>query len=117
MDLEQIAPADWRKQATIQADFDQLRRALGSLKPERALVLYLHDVEGHRLADIGVMLGSSVAAVQSLLVRGRTQLYERYRLLEPSGLQPARSELKDTEPQDSELGNRERSKPKAGNVL
>lgn len=82
VDLERVAAADWRDQIAVQAELDQVRRALSSLRPERALIVYLHDVEGHGLAEISRMLGSSISAVQSRLVRGRAQFLERHRQLE-----------------------------------
>lgn len=82
IDLEQIAAMGWGEQDAIQLELDLLRRALCSLKSERAVVVYLHDVEGYRLTEISVMLGASVTAVQSLLVRGRTQLLDRHRQLD-----------------------------------
>src|SRR5512133_809667 len=91
LDLEHMAAANWQDQVDAQAELDQVRRALSSLRPERALIVYLHDVEGHSLAAISLMLGSSIAAVQSRLVRGRAQFLERHRQLEPGVDEPYQS--------------------------
>lgn len=60
---------------------DLVRRALSCLRPERAQVLYLYEVEGFRLEEIAALMKASVAAVQSRLVRGRSQLAEQLRAL------------------------------------
>ena len=58
-------------------ELDHVRRGLAQMKPSRAEVLVLHDVHGYRLSEIASMLDLSVSAVQSRLVRGRKELYER----------------------------------------
>jgi DNA-directed RNA polymerase specialized sigma24 family protein len=51
--------------------------ALSALRSEKAIVLYLHDVLGHDLGEIAHVLGISVAATQSRLVRGRGEIASR----------------------------------------
>jgi RNA polymerase sigma-70 factor (ECF subfamily) len=51
--------------------------ALSTLRSEKAVVLYLHDVLGHDLGEIAHVLGISVAAAQSRLVRGRGEIATR----------------------------------------
>jgi RNA polymerase sigma-70 factor (ECF subfamily) len=47
------------------------------MKPDQAQTVFLHDVLGHELAEIALMMQVSVAAAQSRLVRGRRELYRR----------------------------------------
>jgi RNA polymerase sigma-70 factor (ECF subfamily) len=71
---------------TATAVREQIRLAqvhLARMKPTRAMALILHDVLGHDLAEVATMLGISVAAAQSRLVRARRELQER---LEGAGL-------------------------------
>lgn len=56
---------------------EQVRRHLVLMKPEQAEAVFLHDALGHDLAEIAVMMGASVAATQSRLVRGRRELWKR----------------------------------------
>ncbi len=58
-------------------ELDHVRRELSKMKPSRAEVLVLHDVQGYRLSEIASMMDLSVSAVQSRLVRGRKELHER----------------------------------------
>jgi RNA polymerase sigma-70 factor (ECF subfamily) len=50
------------------------RDALQTLCPTKAQVVCLSDVFGYRLEDVAAMLGISVAATQSRLVRGRKEV-------------------------------------------
>ncbi len=56
---------------------DRVNRALRGLGPKKARVVYLHDVLGYQLEEVATMLGTSVAAAQSRLVRGRREIIER----------------------------------------
>jgi RNA polymerase sigma factor (sigma-70 family) len=51
--------------------FDTSLRRMGARK---SMVVYMHDVLGHGLAEIAPALGISVAAAQSRLIRGRRAL-------------------------------------------
>jgi RNA polymerase sigma-70 factor, ECF subfamily len=53
---------------------DALNRALIKLSPEKAEAVLLHDLLGHDLAEMAAISGISVAAAQSRLVRGRSEL-------------------------------------------
>lgn len=65
---------DLERQLMARSEIERVRWALAQVSLERARVLFLHDVEGHDLSEIAAMMDSSVAAVQSRLVRGRKHL-------------------------------------------
>jgi len=54
-----------------------LRSALAGISPARAEAVLLHDALGYDLAEVAALTGSSQAAVQSRLSRGRKDLSER----------------------------------------
>ena len=64
--------------ATMSEGFDQTYPSdcaeLLRLPPRARAVLYLQEVEGHRPAEIGAMLGMSETAVRSLASRSRRRL-------------------------------------------
>lgn len=68
-------PGERRAEARV--ELSRVRHHLSQMNPRRAEALVLHDVHGHDLNEIAVMLGLSVAAVQSRLVRGRRELQAR----------------------------------------
>jgi RNA polymerase sigma-70 factor (ECF subfamily) len=72
-----VSGSDGERQSVARAELERLRGALSELKPEQSQTLFLHDVLGHELAEIALMLDVSVAAAQSRLVRGRKELYSR----------------------------------------
>jgi RNA polymerase sigma-70 factor (ECF subfamily) len=63
--------------AEASVELDRVRQELSRMKPSHAEVLVLHDVHGYHLAEIASMMGVSVSAAQSRLVRGRKELCER----------------------------------------
>lgn len=77
-------PGERRAEARL--ELERVRQHLAQMNPRRAETLVLHDVHGHDLNEIAVMLNLSVAAVQSRLVRGRRELQGR---LVADGLRPA----------------------------
>jgi len=60
-----------------------IRGLLGEMNPVVVEVLLLHDVFGHDVAEIAMMMGTSMPAAQSRLFRGRRDLRKR---LERAGL-------------------------------
>jgi RNA polymerase sigma-70 factor (ECF subfamily) len=60
----------------LRETLDRVNRALNALGPKKARVVYLHDVLGYQLEEVATMLGTSVAAAQSRLVRGRREIIE-----------------------------------------
>jgi RNA polymerase sigma-70 factor, ECF subfamily len=56
---------------------EQIRKHLGRMDPKRAWAFLLHDVYGYDLEQIGEIMGSSVSAAQSRLVRGRREVHDR----------------------------------------
>jgi len=55
-------------------DLEKLRHALSRIDPIKAETVVLHDVLGHELSEIAVLMSTTVAAAQSRLVRGRREL-------------------------------------------
>ncbi len=63
--------------AELRAAAARVQRLLARMKPKYAETLVLHDVLGHDLSEIADIMGASVAATQSRLVRGRKELLRR----------------------------------------
>lgn len=70
---------DAERSAAAKQALERLRFELSEMSEKKAEALVLHDVLGHELSEISVLTGSSVAAAQSRLVRGRRELAERMR--------------------------------------
>lgn len=67
----------WERRAEARLELERIRSHLAHMNPRRAEALVLHDVHGHELNEIATMLDLTVSAVQSRVVRGRRELYER----------------------------------------
>jgi RNA polymerase sigma factor (sigma-70 family) len=57
--------------AEARQELSRLGEALAGLRPANAIVVYMHDIVGHDLAEISKCLRITPAAAQSRLVRGR----------------------------------------------
>lgn len=68
---------DAERTAQARAELEELRLTLAEMKTDQAHAVFLHDVLGHDLAEMALLLDVSVAAAQSRLVRGRRELYRR----------------------------------------
>ena len=61
----------------IQERLSRVKSALLGLGVHKANVVFLHDVLGHELGDVAEILGITVAAAQSRLVRGRREIIDQ----------------------------------------
>jgi RNA polymerase sigma-70 factor (ECF subfamily) len=59
---------------------ERIRGHLGRMDTKRAWTFLLHDVYGYALEQIGEIMGTSVSAAQSRLVRGRREIHDRIRV-------------------------------------
>jgi RNA polymerase sigma-70 factor (ECF subfamily) len=77
-DGDVVAPAHTPPRQTIlRAMVGRVIEHLQAMEVNRAWAVTLHDVHGYDLAEIAKIMGSSVAAAQSRLSRGRRELHER----------------------------------------
>lgn len=84
-DSPESEPESWDERHTplteraliARRELARVRRELAEMNPQRAEALLLHDVMEYRLTEMAELLGTSVAAVQSRLVRGRKELKAR----------------------------------------
>jgi RNA polymerase sigma-70 factor, ECF subfamily len=61
----------------LQERLSRVKSALLGLGVQKANVVFLHDVLGHELGDVAGILGITVAAAQSRLVRGRREIIDQ----------------------------------------
>ena len=79
--------SDVERDVTTRSEVDRLRGHLASISPDRAEVVVLYHLLEQDLASIAAMLGISVAAAQSRLVRGRRELQKR--MMAEEGTRPS----------------------------
>jgi len=72
---------DLERSLVARDELRAVRAELAQLSPGRAEAVLLHDAFGYDLKEIAALTHSSVAAVQSRLVRGRKDLAERLALV------------------------------------
>ena len=82
-DHDSFSAGDAQGPLDSRAQLMRVRVLMAEMRHDRVEVLLLHDLMGHELPEIALMLGISVPAAQSRLFRGRRELRER---LENSGL-------------------------------
>jgi RNA polymerase sigma-70 factor, ECF subfamily len=73
------ASGNLERQLEARAEIAELQGILASIESTQAETVLLHDVYGHELSEIAILMGVSVAAAQSRLVRGRKELLRRAR--------------------------------------
>lgn len=61
----------------IRQDLLDIESVLSDLGSAKARVVYLHDVLGYEIAEVSTLIGTSHAAAQKRLVRGRREIMER----------------------------------------
>lgn len=67
------------RQLEARAEIAELQGILSTIDPAQAETVLLHDVYGHELSEIAILMSVSVSAAQSRLVRGRKELLRRAR--------------------------------------
>jgi RNA polymerase sigma-70 factor (ECF subfamily) len=80
-DYDVFGGPDPRGRLEARAELVRVREQLADMNPRQVEVLVLHDVLGHDLREISLMLRKSRPAVQSRLFRGRCELRRRLELL------------------------------------
>jgi RNA polymerase sigma-70 factor (ECF subfamily) len=70
-------PTHVERRSATREILGKIARHLDGMNERRAMAFVLHDVLGYDLREVAQMIGASVAATQSLLVRGRHELHER----------------------------------------
>ena len=74
---EPAAPEQPALRAVLRSTIDRVRDHLAGMEAGRAWAFLLHDVHGYDLREMAQIMGTSAAAAQSRLVRGRKELHDR----------------------------------------
>lgn len=75
--LEEEPRGDARRDVALRSTLARVRVHLEAMDPLKSWTVMLHDVSGYDLQEIAVITDVSVAAAQSRLVRGRSELQAR----------------------------------------
>jgi RNA polymerase sigma-70 factor (ECF subfamily) len=77
--VEELRATDAPAEASLDSrtSLRRVQTIIAAMSPKYAETVVLHDVLGHDLAEIAEMMGATVAATQSRLVRGRKDLLRR----------------------------------------
>lgn len=75
--FEPVGPDQPADRASIRSTIARVRGHLSCMDAGRAWAFLLHDVHGYDLREMAQIMGTSPAAAQSRLVRGRKELHER----------------------------------------
>ena len=89
--VETATIGDAERDMSVREEIRSAQAHLTAMSPDRAMVLVLHDVLGHDLAEIATILDVSIAAAQSRLVRARREFQRRVRADDPSPDEPTRT--------------------------
>jgi RNA polymerase sigma-70 factor (ECF subfamily) len=84
-DRDASAKQSGTERVETRAEIARLQQVLASMNPAQAEAVYLHDVLGHDLAEIAELSGTTVAAAQSRLVRGRKDFLRRAKKISLGG--------------------------------
>jgi RNA polymerase sigma-70 factor (ECF subfamily) len=63
--------------ALLRSTIERVKGHLADLDPDRRWAFLLHDVHGYGLREMAQIMGTSVSAAQSRLVRGRKDVHQR----------------------------------------
>lgn len=82
---EHPAPTDAEGEIAAREQIRTAQAHLAAMNPDKAMPVILHDLFGHELAEIAVLLNISVSAAQSRLLRGRREFLRRMQRTAPDG--------------------------------
>jgi RNA polymerase sigma-70 factor (ECF subfamily) len=74
---EPVAHDQPAHRAVLRSTINRVREHLAGMEPGRAWAFLLHDLHGYDVREMAQIMGTSTAAAQSRLVRGRKELQDR----------------------------------------